>query len=198
MRALDLFCRVRRLSHRSPGQVAVLIPDPSCRANAPRIGPQYPCQSQAIVSLGDDAWEIGSRRIADHDRIRPRRIPKEKHGPGEQHRPMGGLSSTRLGDEPSQIPAFTRGEADLRNSTKPWRRIGKKSFPTSDTDQPLVDECFRPPRSEPSPFLGEVSLREPREDPRHAKMDQRPSRYVQCDHPRHWKLKRHGMLDLSN
>ncbi len=153
-------------------------------------------QTCPVVSLGEDAWQVGGQRVDHDDDISPPRVPQEEDGGARNGEPVTKLPSTRLSKKPLQVLWIGADQRSFAEpARKPARPVGEQAFPSPDGDETLVEStsilpCTWCNGAEPHHW-------HLRKRPGKGELQHQPTAHIQNDNPACRQLNRHGLSALS-
>ena len=145
--------------------------------------------ADAVVSLYDDAGQVGDQRVGNDDAIAPPWIPEEKQRNKQKCGKMAQLAAPGFSNESLQVCRIGGSHLTFCESpANPSRTIGQQAFPLLDEKQILVTRCgFRRRRGR----RVEPANRHAREHPRQSHLNDGPKHDIEDHDPDHWKFNRH-------
>lgn len=117
------------------------VPYPASSPHAVGDGPAVEESDQAspVVTLDEDARDVGDDRVAEHRAGQPPRVPGEEDRAQRRDRPVGPFGPASLSEELLEVRTVVTNHVTLREATAEQRaRLREGVLPGLDAQDPLV------------------------------------------------------------
>jgi hypothetical protein len=132
---VDLF----RSRHLMAGTFDVPYPASSPHAVGDGAAVEESDQASPVVTLDEDAGDVGDDRVADHRAGQPPRVPGEEDRAQRRDRPVGPFGPAGLSEELLEVRTVVTNHVTLREATAEQRaRLREGVLPGLDAQDPLV------------------------------------------------------------